>query len=919
MNKSEVAKKMNQNTFSLSSNNCTQKQNNKIKNIEDNSLYSISYSSPKKHNNNIKMINNYIIKNNQQINIDNNGNNEADQRLLFCLNMLGLTKYYPNFIEKNLNFQGLLALTNNDMIQMKIPAVGQKIIQNFILDYLYFGSQYSLDELKLFFSKRNSKNKNYKKSYSYDSYKQRIKKIKGINKNQLNENNINNNIIIGNNKNPINMINKGYQSDHQKVSLSYNNNLYSNNTNTNNTKTMTNINSLQKQKYIAGYNNKKNKANNSSQNNIHTKYNLYSIQNINRSEGNLIHPSLKKHKNKIIQPSGKKNTNFDLNNMKNSVNLNTPISQNSSKSSKELINKLYIVLMKNRERKQNKSLRINNSYDHYLKKKNKINFNNSYNNYEYNYSDHYSDNNINIKNDAYNYNNINNINNNFINNYEKNNFYTGKTSIINSSKKNRDENDSSTQIGLISPINSKLSKIKKFKDKQMEEVNQLLEYSSNKDKIYNINNNLNPYNEKRGMIMNNLNNYFIYNNFRTDFGNDLNKNIIIPSNDINSNENGSIIQKYQIKNKIKYYRNKDNLFYNDIYSIDNTNNNNNQNIIDSKNISKNITQHFKKNINKKHQFLGIPIKSSSLIKSGKNLENFDNNINEDRFDQYLIPKPKIISNNTKNNLYNKNKIKINNRNNYSFNNYISDFHLYYNNLTENNNNRYNFNNNLNNINTKINNINTNINDINVINKINNINSISNLNNINNMELFQLNNKNNIINQNNLNNTINNNIFTPFQQYNKSSQNFYRRNINFRQNTAPCYPRPIANYEMKNDKHNKIKNIPNQHKPKNVNIINKNNNGNTKINLYKNMSKNQLEKLKIGIKKRLKKTNYNNLSENKNNIKLKYPNTQYNFYNSNISNNNINNNINNLVNYQNNKINSNYFSNNYNINNINSIY
>ena len=319
------------------------------------------------------MINNYIIKNNQQINIYNKENNEADQRLLFCLNMLGLAKYYPNFIQKNINFQGLLALTNNDMIQMKIPAIGQKKIQNFILDYLYFGSQYSLEELELFFSKRNSKIKNNKKSYSYDSYKQRIKKIIGINKHQLNVNDINNN-IMGNNINQINKINKGYQSVHQKVSLSYNNNLNSNNTNASNTNTMTSVSSLQKQKYITGYNNIKNKANNSNQNNIHTNYNLYTIQKINKSEGNLFHPSLKKHKNIIIQPSGQKNINLDLNNIKNAVNLNVPLSQKSSNSSKELINKLYLVLMKNRERKKNNSLRINNSYDNYFKKSNKINF-----------------------------------------------------------------------------------------------------------------------------------------------------------------------------------------------------------------------------------------------------------------------------------------------------------------------------------------------------------------------------------------------------------------------------------------------------------------------------------------------------------------------------------------------------------------
>ena len=96
------------------------------------------------------------------------------------------------------------------------------------------------------------------------------------------------------------------------------------------------------------------------------------------------------------------------------------------------------------------------------------------------------------------------------------------------------------------------------------------------------------------------------------------------------------------------------------------------------------------------------------------------------------------------------------------------------------------------------------------------------------------------------------MITPFQQYNKSSQNFYIRNNNFQQNTAPCLPRPITNSEVKIGKYNKIRKIPNQDKSKYIDNNNKNNNRNIKINLYKNMSKKQLEKLKIGIKKRMKK-------------------------------------------------------------------
>ena len=80
MNKIEASKKLNQNKFSFISNNYTQKQNKILKNIDDDSLYNISYSSPKKQNINSKIIKNYIDKKQKNINIFNSGHKEEDQR-----------------------------------------------------------------------------------------------------------------------------------------------------------------------------------------------------------------------------------------------------------------------------------------------------------------------------------------------------------------------------------------------------------------------------------------------------------------------------------------------------------------------------------------------------------------------------------------------------------------------------------------------------------------------------------------------------------------------------------------------------------------------------------------------------------------------------------------------------------------------
>jgi hypothetical protein len=172
-----------------------QKQNLKYQYPQEYNLYNNTYFFPTKQNINSIKINNYIQHKN---NNNHNNNNREDQRLIFCLKMLGLFNYYPNFLEKGINFQGLLALTHNDMTEMNIPINSQKVIQNFSLDYLYFGSQYTLEELKKYFLQKKTRinsnssqiNSN-KRSYSCDFKKRKTNQ-------RINSQKNNNNFISDN-------------------------------------------------------------------------------------------------------------------------------------------------------------------------------------------------------------------------------------------------------------------------------------------------------------------------------------------------------------------------------------------------------------------------------------------------------------------------------------------------------------------------------------------------------------------------------------------------------------------------------------------------------------------------------------------------------------------------------------------------
>ena len=144
-----------------------------------------------------------------------------DERLIYCIKMLGLVKYYSNFARNNLNFEEFLALTNDDMTKMKIPKNIQKLIQKFIMDYFNFGNLYSLDEIRNFFSRKKSRNiynneKIIQSSHSYDLCNKRMNNTKQ-------KNILTNNYISRQDKN--NKNNTKFKNNSQSNNKLYNNNI----------------------------------------------------------------------------------------------------------------------------------------------------------------------------------------------------------------------------------------------------------------------------------------------------------------------------------------------------------------------------------------------------------------------------------------------------------------------------------------------------------------------------------------------------------------------------------------------------------------------------------------------------------------------------------------------------------------------
>jgi len=834
-----------------SNSNYQQTASNK-KNIDENSLFNISYSSPKKQNKNI--LNNQIPNKKQNIPTYNYNNNfKEDRRLLYTLKMLGLSQYYMNFVQNKINFEGLLALSNTNMAHMRIPINSRKIIQNFILDYLQFGNLYSLEEIKQYFIKRNYNLKEYRnirRSNSFNFQKNKTKKIinninSQINLRTLKQNQYNNyKREFDKGSNNYEIINDNYTNYNNlrlaksvSPSIKNNYNIYSKiNMNSIN---INNIENKGNNQYIMNYNNNNEYINYEPHNDINDLI-------INTNESNSFIPSLDN-----FNDIGFEEMKFDVNNMKHFYNSDNSmkiklnknqirrIPQNRhSNSSKNIIQQLDKMLLKTLQRKKSNAYKL----DYGLSNNKNIDIidNKIENVHKGYYSDNNNKNNRNIiKNNIddlteidYYLNNTTNTTNpnytnnyyNLLNNYEINNFYGNNSYNTFLNKKNKYDNYN--QFGSKSSLNSKSSKIKILKINQIKEVNQLLN-NSKKNGI-----NLYPISEKnRGLKTTSFNDY----NF-------INKDIDSFSMNSNLNHNNFKIQNMKLNNKNTFYRNIDNYAYNhnnyNNFSYNqlsnnlnskkyNTYNNNDANEIPDypeNNIKNNIFD----NHNERHNFIGI-MANSSNNKSINGLKI--------RYQEKHKPK-KLFNNNSHKNL----NIISSSKNNI---NYLDD----------------------------TNNINANNSNFNIFENISNSYYINRIN----KNLMKSKNKQIKIRQNSSGNFF----IKPIQQYYKTSNNFYNDQLE-------SQSRSIAYSSVKKGKFNQIDNdsyfnILNQENKqyKDNKIIKRNV---KKKNLPKYISKTQLEKIKLDIQKGFNKLNINN---NKGNKKIKnynyYSKNQNDSYSSNIKN------------------------------------
>ena len=517
------------------------------------------------------------INNLKKNNITNNKKKQllitpVDPRLIYCIKMLGITKYYANFVQKKINFEGLIALTNSDMSEINIPKNIQKIVQNFILDYLSFGSLYTLDELKQYFAYKKSlliniKHEDINKeriSHSYDSHFEKIKNKNNII--NIRKSNKNINIIKRN------MINN-FISEEDKNCIKNKNNKGRNNNINNNKKRIYKSASKSHKKSFINYFESSLKNYNNYPNDLNINKNDLLIDSYiyNNNQYNYISnpPKIEQNNSNIgitMNYSGS-NSYSNLPNYYNNNLINSPLNLREIQQYQEFddtnpnINDYLKSIKKNGNvnnkisnhlRRKNYNLKINKSLDN-------LHCNNNLNNYSLKLKNEYNK----FYSDKYGKNDISN-DNNLTTDCNINNFYPLKNTFSESfiKKENKKINNPNKELN-----KSKISKIKKLKENQQMEIINLLKNSNkkllnkNNQNIYlnksNINFNKNEANmnnkkeiseKNRGLIMNNLNNYFIYNNYR-----DCNQNKIFQNANTNNN----------IENNIYYSNNYNNLYYND--------------------------------------------------------------------------------------------------------------------------------------------------------------------------------------------------------------------------------------------------------------------------------------------------------------------------------------------------------------------
>ena len=319
-----------------------------------------------------KISNNINNKKIKQINIY-----PTDPRLIYCIKMLGIVKYYSNFAQKKLNFEGFLALTNEDMALINIPKNIQKLVQKFILDYLNFGSHYTLDEIKSFFS--------YKKSLINHKNNERTSFSNDFNNNKLSERNKVNNNINNPNKYMMqkrNIINNFISEDDKRIKNNIINRNKRENTRNINNRRINKSASPSHKKYFNNYSNIQMNNYNEYQNNININ-NINEFRQTNNLNGyynNINNNCKNKNMRKTYSFNGHLFNNIDnfsyenLNNNFNNLNFNliknNPINMTEIKQNKHQFINNNINQNINEFQRLNKKNRIkSNSNNQLIKKK----------------------------------------------------------------------------------------------------------------------------------------------------------------------------------------------------------------------------------------------------------------------------------------------------------------------------------------------------------------------------------------------------------------------------------------------------------------------------------------------------------------------------------------------------------------------
>ena len=141
-------------------------KNNQISNLLNNynQYNNFSNYNTNQHNSNLSLKdtnNNFDIYPNKEYNTNLNNNIYVnDKRLQIFLCSLGLKQFVVNFQKNGINFEELIGLTKRDLTVINIPYKAQQILEQNIIEYLKYGSDYTIEEIKKFFINKKNRRSN---------------------------------------------------------------------------------------------------------------------------------------------------------------------------------------------------------------------------------------------------------------------------------------------------------------------------------------------------------------------------------------------------------------------------------------------------------------------------------------------------------------------------------------------------------------------------------------------------------------------------------------------------------------------------------------------------------------------------------------------------------------------------------------